>query len=124
MDSTDSIENHIFRFSDVRNTFQGKLEEGMPFFSLLFPPWFIKSFPNAIHNLAGNKDRLTTSLDVHATIKHLISLGEDDSDNNANKKENGVHPKGHHNFDTGQPQFIDMDQPKFLEANEAPWLVN
>lgn len=83
------MSDHGHRFTAVRNTMQGKLEERMPFMSLRFPKWFKTSYPQAAKNLEINKGRLTTALDVHATFKHLLLL----TNNQVIPKVKGIHPK-------------------------------
>lgn len=86
------LSDHGHRFTSVRNTLQGKLEERMPLMSLRFPPWFKTTYPQAFKNLEMNKDRLVTALDIHATLKHLLYLNTD-VNNNAMDKIPGIHKK-------------------------------
>lgn len=64
--------DHGARYSSVRKTTQGKLEERLPMMSLAFPRWFHRKYPEAIRNLRENADRLTTPFDVHATLKSIL----------------------------------------------------
>ena len=59
--------------------------------SLLFPAWFQTTFPKAFQNLEINRARLTTALDIHATLKHLLSLENDVVHDD--EVEEGVNPK-------------------------------
>lgn len=63
----------LFRFAEVRNTLQGKLEERLPFFSFIFPDWFKRKFSKEYHNFQTNTKRLTTPFDVHATLADILS---------------------------------------------------
>ena len=76
------MSDHGHRFTTVRDTLQGKMEERMPLLSLLLPPWFGQTFPTARSNLEKNKKRLTTPLDIHATLKHLLRLRQDVNNKN------------------------------------------
>ncbi|XP_078368741.1 uncharacterized protein LOC144652563 [Oculina patagonica] len=65
--------DHGIRFSGLRKTIQGKLEERLPFISLTFPKWFIEKYPDLHSNLVHNSKVLTTPFDVYATLQHLLS---------------------------------------------------
>ncbi|KAI5694367.1 hypothetical protein M8J75_015645 [Diaphorina citri] len=60
-------------FANVRNTQQGKLEERLPFFSFVFPPWFATKYPEAHSAFTKNADRLATPFDIHATLADVLS---------------------------------------------------
>ena len=75
----------------IRNTFQGKLEERMPLLAFLFPSSFQIKYPEAYSNLKRNAARLTTALDIHATLTDVLDLdGEEKTILNPKK---GVHAK-------------------------------
>lgn len=65
--------DHGARYSYIRATTQGKLEERMPYFAFRFPPWFRKQYPQVVKNLEINSQRLTTPFDIHATLHDLLS---------------------------------------------------
>lgn len=64
----------FIRFAEIRNTFQGKLEERLPFFSFTFPPWFKTKYKRAYDNFKGNLKTLVTPFDIHATLKSVLHL--------------------------------------------------
>ncbi|BFZ17129.1 hypothetical protein BsWGS_20168 [Bradybaena similaris] len=64
--------DHGARFSQVRRTVSGKLEERLPYVSLRFPPWFEAKYPHLIKNVRTNINRLTTPFDLHETFKDFI----------------------------------------------------
>ncbi|XP_054271598.1 uncharacterized protein LOC128993578 [Macrosteles quadrilineatus] len=66
------MSDHGHRFAEIRNTQQGKLEERLPFFSFVLPPWMSQTHPRAVANLRTNKHRLTTPFDIHATLASLL----------------------------------------------------
>ncbi|KAL9978380.1 hypothetical protein ACROYT_G015885 [Oculina patagonica] len=65
--------DHGARFSDLRKTIQGKLEERLPFMSITLPKWFSEKYPDLHGNLVHNSKVLTTPFDVYATLRHLLS---------------------------------------------------
>ena len=65
--------DHGVRFSNVRKTIQGKLEERLPFTSITLPKWFIEKYPDLHSNLVHNSKVLTTPFDVYATLRHILS---------------------------------------------------
>ena len=64
--------DHGWRYGDFRQTVQGKLEERLPLFTMTFPKWFKKKYPNLANNLETNTERLTSWFDVYATFNHLL----------------------------------------------------
>lgn len=66
--------DHGSRHGPLRNTYYGKLEERLPFFSILVPKWFQTKYPLAYQNLRKNKDRLTSPYDIYQTLKHILNL--------------------------------------------------
>ncbi|KRX81366.1 hypothetical protein T06_3203, partial [Trichinella sp. T6] len=66
------MSDHGNRFHQIRETQQGKLEERMPFFSVVLPPWFSKKYPEAMNNLQKNARRLTTPFDIHETLLSVL----------------------------------------------------
>ncbi|XP_071085366.1 uncharacterized protein [Haliotis cracherodii] len=67
------MSDHGARFSQVRATAQGKLEERMPYFAFRFPPWFEKQYPEIVRNVRKNVNRLTTPFDVHETFHDILN---------------------------------------------------
>ncbi|XP_005106165.2 uncharacterized protein LOC101851889 [Aplysia californica] len=66
------MSDHGARFSAMRNTSQGKLEERMPYFGFRFPPSFTETYPEAVNNFQINRRRLTTPFDIHATFHDIL----------------------------------------------------
>lgn len=66
--------DHGARYSIVRNTIQGKMEERLPMMSLTFPKWFHDKYPDLIKNLRHNSNKLTTPFDIHETLSHILDL--------------------------------------------------
>ena len=59
---------------DFRNTKQGRVEEYMPFYSIILPPSFKSLYPALYANMKANTGVLTSHFDVHMTLKHLLSF--------------------------------------------------
>ena len=66
--------DHGARYSTVRKTVQGKLEERLPMMSFIFPDWFKEKYPHLHKNLRENSDRLTTPFDIYETVKHVLHI--------------------------------------------------
>ncbi|XP_014245819.1 uncharacterized protein LOC106664528 isoform X2 [Cimex lectularius] len=75
------MSDHGHRFAEIRNTQQGKVEERLPWFSFVVPPWFEKAYPQAFENLHKNSRRLTTPFDIYSTffnVLHPTDFGKGD----------------------------------------------
>ena len=72
--------DHGLRWGKVRTHVQGKLEERLPLFAILTPPWFQSKYPEIMANLKKNRKRLTSWFDVYATFRHLLSYPEPPKD--------------------------------------------
>ena len=68
--------DHGARFSALRLTIQGKLEERLPFLSITTPKWFSVQYPKLYNNLVHNSGVLTTPFDLYATLRHIITYPE------------------------------------------------
>lgn len=66
------MSDHGARYSNVRNTVQGKLEERLPFMSFVLPTWFHNKYSYFVNNLKGNREKLVTPFDVHETMLDLL----------------------------------------------------
>ncbi|XP_013417413.1 uncharacterized protein LOC106178672 [Lingula anatina] len=67
------MSDHGARYSFLRDSVQGKLEERMPFFSFRFPRKFIERYPKAYANVKKNSKILTTPFDIHETFIDMIN---------------------------------------------------
>ena len=76
------MSDHGARFGDVRLTLQGKLEERLPFLSIVLPAWFSKKYETLYHNLQHNTQRIITPLDLHATFMHILRYPQNPSKSN------------------------------------------
>ena len=64
--------DHGARFSGLRKTQQGRLEERMPYLGIHFPPGFKAAYPSQVEQLRRNRKRLTTNFDLHETLRDLL----------------------------------------------------
>lgn len=71
--------DHGSRQTGIRNTYQGKIEEHLPFVSIILPAKLKESRPEALTNLIANSKVLTTHYDIHTTL--LDALGLEDHRN-------------------------------------------
>ena len=72
------MSDHGARFSTLRKTYQGKLEERLPFMSIRMPVKFQEKYPHIMYNLRLNSHRLTTPFDLHETFEHLFEFHSND----------------------------------------------
>ncbi|XP_018319398.1 uncharacterized protein LOC108732897 [Agrilus planipennis] len=66
------LSDHGIRWSGIRSTNQGMLEERLPFLFITLPKWYKKEFPMVYENLQRNSKRLTTPYDLHYTLRDLL----------------------------------------------------
>ena len=63
----------------------------MPLMSFLFPLSFKMKYPTAFANLQKNAGKLTTAVDIHATLKDVLEL--DGEEKTIFTPKTGVHAK-------------------------------
>ncbi|CAG2054577.1 unnamed protein product, partial [Timema podura] len=68
------LSDHGVRWGGIRQTFQGHLEERLPFLFFYFPKWFREKYSSALNNMRRNSRLLTTPFDLHETFKDLSNL--------------------------------------------------
>jgi hypothetical protein len=68
------MSDHGIRWGGIRETYQGRLEERLPFVFFVFPKWFKDVYPSAVANLHKNTRRLTTPFDIHETLLDILNL--------------------------------------------------
>nr|XP_053635142.1 uncharacterized protein LOC128690499 [Cherax quadricarinatus] len=67
--------DHGLRYGPYRHTYIGRIEERLPLFLAVFPPWFKKVYPLPWKNLVTNTRRLISNLDFHETL-HSLAHGD------------------------------------------------
>lgn len=68
------MSDHGSRFTALRRTYQGKIEERLPFMSIVLPDKLKRTRPDAETFLKANVDVLTTPFDIHTTILDVVGL--------------------------------------------------
>ncbi|XP_026316624.1 uncharacterized protein LOC113227811 [Hyposmocoma kahamanoa] len=68
------MSDHGSRFTPLRRTYQGKIEERLPFMSIVLPNKLKRARPDAETFLRANVDVLTTPFDIHTTILDVVGL--------------------------------------------------
>lgn len=66
--------DHGSRYERVRMTYQGKIEERLPFMAIVLPERFKRNRPSAEKSLRANANVLTTPFDIHTTILDIVGL--------------------------------------------------
>ncbi|KAL3278183.1 hypothetical protein HHI36_013522 [Cryptolaemus montrouzieri] len=65
------MSDHGIRFGSFRETYQGRVEERLPFLFIRLPANFVRKYPRASSNLKMNLRKLTTPFDLHETLYDL-----------------------------------------------------
>ena len=66
--------DHGPRFSNIRSTMKGLLDERNPFFSIYLPKQFQNRFPEQYKNFKSNINNLVTPFDIHETMIDLSEM--------------------------------------------------
>ncbi|GLH16371.1 Uncharacterized protein GBIM_20653 [Gryllus bimaculatus] len=66
------LSDHGIRWGGIRNTYQGRMEERLPFLFFVFPDWFRERYAAAVANVGRNARRLTTPFDLYETLRDLL----------------------------------------------------
>ncbi|XP_043683469.1 uncharacterized protein LOC122636375 [Vespula pensylvanica] len=91
------MSDHGMRFGPFRQTFQGKMEDSLPFAFLALPKWWRERYPEAWANMQKNMRSLTTAFDLHETLKDLADprrVEEESLKQRADLISNGSIPRG------------------------------
>ncbi|XP_012274673.1 uncharacterized protein LOC105696632 isoform X2 [Orussus abietinus] len=67
------MSDHGMRWGEYRQTFQGRVEDSLPFIFLILPTWWKEKFPDAWQNIQRNANSLTTPFDLHETLNDLLN---------------------------------------------------
>ncbi|CAG4960892.1 unnamed protein product [Parnassius apollo] len=68
--------DHGSRYSALRETYQGKIEERLPLMAIILPEMLKEERPQAVTALRNNAGLLTTPFDVHTTVVDAMGLKE------------------------------------------------
>ncbi|XP_046470558.1 uncharacterized protein [Neodiprion pinetum] len=66
------MSDHGIRWGSFRQTYQGYVEERLPFVFTVLPRWWREKFPIAWANFRRNSRSLTTPFDLHETLQHIM----------------------------------------------------
>ena len=66
------LSDHGSRYTDIRQTQQGKLEERLPYIGFWFPQSFKSAYAKEVEQVGQNRKRLTTNFDLHETLSDLL----------------------------------------------------
>lgn len=66
------LSDHGIRWGGIRSTYQGRMEERLPFVYVIIPEWYREIYTQAYANLRKNSRRLTTPFDIHEMLKDLL----------------------------------------------------
>ncbi|KAF2881134.1 hypothetical protein ILUMI_25045 [Ignelater luminosus] len=66
------MSDHGIRWGGIRTTYQGRMEERLPFLFISLPPSYQEIYYQTYINLRRNSRRLTTPYDLHETLKDLL----------------------------------------------------
>lgn len=66
--------DHGSRYERLRMTYQGKIEERLPFMAIVLPESLKSNRPASEKSLRGNANVLTTPFDIHTTILDVVGL--------------------------------------------------
>ena len=71
------LSDHGIRWGNIRETVIGWYEERLPFIHIWVPEWFKQNHPDIYNNLETNSKRLTSSFDLHLTLREILRLSTD-----------------------------------------------
>ncbi|XP_068218189.1 uncharacterized protein [Palaemon carinicauda] len=83
------ISDHGMRQGKFRATYAGMLEERLPYANIVFPEWFIKKYHEAIKNVKLNTNRLTSTYDLHVTLKDILDQNYQNPSKITSRHKNG-----------------------------------
>lgn len=68
------MSDHGIRYGPIRSTYQGRLEERLPFLFIRPPSIFSSKLNWALQNLISNTKKLTTPFDLHETLRDILKI--------------------------------------------------
>ncbi|KAL7030043.1 hypothetical protein ACKWTF_006493 [Chironomus riparius] len=119
------LSDHGMRFGSFRQTtFQGMVEERLPFLFAIFPKSFKMKYRLAVRNFKRNSRRLTTHYDVYETLKDLIHLDEDSLANEKiRKRSEELMERGGITLPRGISLFLEVPEQRTCDSAgiESHW---
>lgn len=65
--------DHGNRLDFIRRTKVGTIEDRMPMVTVILPEWVSSKYPSWKESLRSNRMRLTSTYDIYATFRHILS---------------------------------------------------
>lgn len=65
--------DHGNRMDFIRRTKVGTIEDRMPMVTIILPEWVSMKYPSWKASLRDNRMRLTSTYDIYATLRHILS---------------------------------------------------
>lgn len=65
--------DHGNRMDFIRRTKVGTIEDRMPMVTVILPEWISAKYPSWKESLRENRMRLTSTFDIYATFRHVLS---------------------------------------------------
>lgn len=65
--------DHGNRMDFIRRTKVGTIEDRMPMVTVILPEWVSMKYPSWKRSLRDNRMRLTSTYDIYATFRHVLS---------------------------------------------------
>lgn len=65
--------DHGNRMDFIRRTKVGNIEDRMPMVTVILPEWVSMRYPSWKESLHENRKRLTSTYDIYATFRHILS---------------------------------------------------
>ncbi|XP_017790924.1 PREDICTED: uncharacterized protein LOC108573070 isoform X2 [Habropoda laboriosa] len=67
------MSDHGMRWGSFRQTYQGRMEDSLPFVFIVLPRWWKEKYQVAWANLRRNTRSLTTAFDLHETLLDMLN---------------------------------------------------
>ncbi|XP_060071100.1 uncharacterized protein LOC132551013 [Ylistrum balloti] len=64
--------DHGSRLDEIRNTYVGRIEDRMPFVSMVLPEVLKNKYPSIVENIKENQNRLTTVYNIHEALRDVL----------------------------------------------------
>ncbi|XP_050513171.1 uncharacterized protein LOC126888815 [Diabrotica virgifera virgifera] len=85
------MSDHGIRWGGIRSTFQGMMEERLPFLHVYLPEWYRQKYQQHYNNLQKNSLLLTTPFDLYETFVDLLNIENiDNHSNNSTNTSRGI----------------------------------
>lgn len=121
--------DHGNRMDFIRRTKVGTIEDRMPMVTVILPEWVNAKYPSWKESLIENRVRLTSTYDIYATFRHVLSTldGEKKSTNIEQQMLNNIQYENVKNHFATASKGLSLFEPVPLvrscrDAGVAQWL--